>query len=120
MKKRIKVMNDVTLVSKRGLRGPILVPFEEDVATIGRMIISDKAKVVEVLDNGSEVELNVSNFKVFFNRKSKTPATIGETAPEVKETKAVKKEVKKEKTVATKKTTEKKTTSKTKKKGDNK
>ncbi len=59
--KMIKILHNGPIYEKSGIFGPIRTPYMEDVQTIFRLLSGGK-KVVEVLSNGKEVELNVSNF----------------------------------------------------------
>jgi hypothetical protein len=59
--KYIKIPYNGPIYAKGGIYGPITTPYVEEVSTIFRMI-SDKVKVVEVLSDGKEIELNATNF----------------------------------------------------------
>lgn len=59
-KKRIKVLSSGIIRVKGFMYGPILTPYFEDIDTIYAMITSG-VKVVEVADDGKEIELTISN-----------------------------------------------------------
>lgn len=59
--KMIKIKSEKHVYSKGGIYGPVLTPFRETVANIFLMIL-ENIKVVEVLKDGSEVELTIMNF----------------------------------------------------------
>lgn len=62
IKKRIKVTSRGMVTTSRGrVRTPI-GPYIESVGYISVMIVREKATVVEVLPDGTEVELNIQNF----------------------------------------------------------
>lgn len=60
-RKLIKITSRGPIYAKGGIYGPITTPFMEETTNIFRMI-SGGIKVVEILDNGSEIELKASNF----------------------------------------------------------
>lgn len=61
MKKKIKVLYRGPIYEKGGIYGPITTPYLEDVKTISRFLLSGK-KVSEVLDDGTEISLDLTNF----------------------------------------------------------
>lgn len=61
--KKIKITSKGIVVTSRGrCRTPIGTPYMENVNTIFSMLTRDKAKIMEVLPNGKEVELTIYNF----------------------------------------------------------
>lgn len=63
MKKTIKVTSRGMVLTSRGkCRTPLLYPIVEDTGVIFKMITAQRATVVEVLEDGREIELNPQNF----------------------------------------------------------
>ena len=60
-KKKIKILTKGIITVKGFIYGPVLTPYYEDLDTIFEML-STGIKVVEVLDDGTEVELSIMNF----------------------------------------------------------
>jgi hypothetical protein len=60
-KKLIKILSRGPIYEKNGVYGPITVPYVENVRTIFLMLRGGKF-IVEVLPNGEEVKLTISNF----------------------------------------------------------
>jgi len=63
------------IYAKGGVCGPILTPYKEDIETIFKMI-TQGIKVVEILEDGTTVVLNLTNFN--------TDNTPKKVEPEVK------------------------------------
>lgn len=61
-KKKIKILSSGIIRVKGYICGPVLTPYDEDVDTIYKML-AEGIDIVEVTDDGREVELTVSNFK---------------------------------------------------------
>jgi len=59
--KKITIATNGKLRLKGGIRGPIEIPYMEDVSTIGRMVMAGY-KVYEHLSNGEKVALDVHNY----------------------------------------------------------
>jgi len=59
--KLIKIKSNGPIYAKGGVYGPIETPYAEDLGTVFRML-SAGVKIVEVLEDGTEVVLTVSNF----------------------------------------------------------
>jgi len=69
MKKKIKITNRGMFQTSRGMcRTPILRPYLESIDYIFRMIAKG-AKIVEVLDDGTEIELTEQNFNLDNSKK---------------------------------------------------
>lgn len=79
MKKKIKILYRGPIYEKGSIYGPITTPYLEDVRTISRLLLSGK-KVVEVLDGGIELELDLNNFNI----DNSTPQPVEEVVTEVK------------------------------------
>lgn len=62
MTKKIKVLSRKPIYAKGGVYGPILTPYSETIENIFAML-RDRVKVVEVLEDGREVELTFANYK---------------------------------------------------------
>lgn len=61
--KKIKVISKGIVTTSRGrCRTPIAIPYMENTETILSMLTRDKAKIVEILPTGKEVELTIFNF----------------------------------------------------------
>ena len=61
--KKIKIVSKGIVTTSRGrCRTPIVSPYIENVNVILTMMTRDKAKIMEVLPDGKEVELNIYNF----------------------------------------------------------
>lgn len=60
-KKRIKILTTGAIRVKGFINGPVLTPYFEDISTIFSMV-SSGVHIVEVCDDGVEIELNTSNF----------------------------------------------------------
>lgn len=60
-KKKITIETSGPLRIKGGIRGPIEIPYLEDIAIIGKMIMSGY-KVTEHLSDGTTVKLDVHNY----------------------------------------------------------
>ena len=60
--KRIKILTSGPIPSRGNIYGPVLTPFYEPVSSIFKFVASG-IDVVEVLSDGSEVKLTVSNYK---------------------------------------------------------
>jgi len=60
-KKRIKILTKGIITVKGFIYGPVLTPYNEDLDTIFKML-STGVEVVEVLDDGTEVKLDMMNF----------------------------------------------------------
>lgn len=80
MKKKIKILTPGIINAKGFIVGPVITPYIEECEMIFKMI-STGVNVVEVLDNGSEITLNVSNFDTDNNKKGSTKAPKKVTAP---------------------------------------
>lgn len=61
-KKKIKITSTGYLTAKSGIKGPILAPYYEELKTIRLLLAIDKANVIEVLPNGNEVTLTLTNY----------------------------------------------------------
>ena len=62
IKKRIKVTSRGVVTTSRGRARSPLGPYLERIGNISVMIVREKATVVEILPDGTEVELNIQNF----------------------------------------------------------
>ena len=60
--KRIKILTPGPIPSRGNIYGPVLTPFYETLSSIFRFVASG-VDVVEVLSDGTEVKLTVSNYK---------------------------------------------------------
>lgn len=60
--KRIKITSNGPLTTKGGVRGPVLRPYMESVFNIRNMLVRDRATIIEILKNGSELQLNAENY----------------------------------------------------------
>lgn len=61
--KKIKITSKGIVTTSRGrCRTPIAIPYMENTETILSMLTRDKAKIVEVLPTGKEIELTIYNF----------------------------------------------------------
>lgn len=60
-KKKITIETAGPLRIKGGIRGPIEIPYMEEISVIGRMITSGY-KVIEHLSDGRKVQLTVQNY----------------------------------------------------------
>lgn len=61
--KKIKIISKGIVTTSRGrCRTPIAIPYMENTETILSMLTRDKAKIVEVLPSGKEIELTIFNF----------------------------------------------------------
>lgn len=61
-RKRIKITSCGPLATKGGAHGPIRTPYLETIANIKKLLSRDRANVIEVLEDGSEVKLTLTNF----------------------------------------------------------
>lgn len=59
--KKITIATSGKLRLKGGIRGPVEIPYMEDVSTIGRMVMAGY-KVYEHLSDGSKIQLDVHNY----------------------------------------------------------
>lgn len=59
--KKIKILTSGVIECKGFIYGPVLTPYQETVDTIFTMV-SRGIEVVEVLDDGTEVQLSTKNF----------------------------------------------------------
>ena len=60
--KRIKITSNGPLTTKGGVRGPVLRPYMESIFNIRNMLVRDRATVIEILKDGSELQLNAENY----------------------------------------------------------
>lgn len=68
MKKMITVHCNRPIRAKGGVCGPILTPYKEDISIIFSML-SQNIKIKEILKDGTQVELNFSNFNTDNEKK---------------------------------------------------
>ncbi|MDY5646924.1 MAG: hypothetical protein SPF22_07980 [Candidatus Onthovivens sp.] len=73
-KKKITIQTQGSLRIKGGIRGPIEIPYMEDINVIGRMIMSGY-KVTEILSTGEKVKLDIHNYN---KENGKNDLYIGE------------------------------------------
>lgn len=83
--KMIKVLSARPILAKGGIMGPLTTPYNEDTGTIFRMI-SDGLKVVEIFKNGTEVELNATNF----DKENEVVKVVEEKKPTTEQPKEIK------------------------------
>ena len=85
--KKIKILSKGIVTTSRGrCRTPIATPYSENIDTILSMLSRDKAKIVEVLPSGKEIELTIYNFSQDNTGETtpKTPIKVEHVAvPEV-------------------------------------
>lgn len=60
--KRIKITSNGPLTTKGGVRGPVLRPYMESIFNIRNMLVRDRATIIEILKDGSELQLNAENY----------------------------------------------------------
>ena len=60
-RKKITISTEGPLRIKGGIRGPIEIPYMEEISVIGRMIMSGY-RVFEHLSDGTKVRLDVHNY----------------------------------------------------------
>lgn len=60
-KKKITVETSGPLRVKGGIRGPIEIPYMEEISTIGRMVVAGY-KVTEHLSDGTKIKLTIQNY----------------------------------------------------------
>ena len=61
--KKIKIVSRGFVITSRGrCRTPIMTPYLEKIDNILLMLTRDNAKIVEVLPDNTEIELNIYNF----------------------------------------------------------
>lgn len=87
-RKKIKITSSGPLATKGGAHGPIRTPYLETIANIKKLLTRDRATVIEVLPDGSEVRLTLTNFcldNTSKEVKTATPAKMEETKAEEKE-----------------------------------
>lgn len=72
--KKITIQTQGPLRIKGGIRGPIEIPYMEDINVIGRMIMCGY-KVTEVLSTGEKVKLDIHNYN---KENGKNDLYIGE------------------------------------------
>lgn len=61
-RKRIKITSSGPLATKGGAHGPIRTPYLETIANIKKLLSRDRATVIEVMPDGTEVQLTLANF----------------------------------------------------------
>jgi len=82
-KKRIKILTTGVIKVKGYINGPVLTPYYETIDDIIKLLIAG-IKVVEVLDDGSEVALNLNNVSSS-NDDEKSAPGVDETPASVVE-----------------------------------
>lgn len=68
MNKKIKIISSGSIRALRGVSGPIYNPFITDTTTIIN-ILFEGHKVIEVLSDGTEVELDILNYNKDLDRE---------------------------------------------------
>lgn len=94
-KKIVILTSGYIRIDKLCIYGPVLTPYHEKITTIMKLL-SDHVKVSEVLDDGTQLELNIGNFNTDNNAKNP------KTEKKVEEPKKVEAPVQKEKEVVSK------------------
>ena len=74
-KKRIIIPQNGPIYGKGGVMGPITTPYMEDINTIAIILIRG-SRVVEVLDSGEHVELDLNNYDRDNTRKKEETKQI--------------------------------------------
>ena len=74
--KRIKITSNGPLTTKGGVRGPVLRPYMESIYNIRNMLVRDKATIIEILKDGSELKLTAENYMLDNNEAVTVPDEI--------------------------------------------
>ena len=74
--KRIKITSNGPLTTKGGVRGPVLRPYMESIYNIRNMLVRDKATIIEILKDGSELKLTAENYMLDNNESITVPDEI--------------------------------------------
>lgn len=99
-KKKIKILTSGPITAIGYIWGPVLTPYYEDADVIFKLL-SAGTKIVEVTDDGTEVELTLQNYqsdnsKNARDKKAKADEEAAKAAKEAKEKKEAEAKAKKE------------------------